>query len=931
MAVTTGPYVNVAPVVQRPQSLQWNGSPLFNAAWYLALLIVPWVYICNMAKGDIEVKPFYRQLFPALNFLQTLVSLPIIYYLLSRAAVVYAQRTSKRSKLNVRQLFTLADRKWFTAALVGKSHGGNKLAVAAAGLILVVFALPIVRAPLVTLTTEFVPLSLMKEFKISDELPLAVRTGFQYHRNPWDIGHWVDSENRPGPNSPFLARSTLLRPKVVGVDAGRDRIAQLPTEFLTNLVRNALIHYHPADRAERNWHDPETGRLFASTVVKGTNTGLFRQHAMRLNSSATCTSIDFEEFFYKCPPSARNEHLSLQTSRATLHVCTGKNVTGTPSFFKNPEQDGRFQIKNITEVAYINMTYTPLPYFDGRSVVDGTERVPHQRLLRCTGATTLGYFELGNRYNSGQHGPLVSARSNRSELWTMDGVIRDTRVSQIGGSPYQDWDLSHVYQNTQLGLSWPSGGIDEDEEQNTSRTPEPLLLTLHALFGQGSVFRLAQDLAPLTFTNSSSSSNPEETLYNVICQSRPFPFRRLDEHMAQRCPYYYLDKSITWNSWADEKLFQLTGLLGRSEWLDIDFAGKDAKMKYIEMAMHLASQTIMDAATYPGYDSDYRAEEVDQIWTMEADDVLRFQVSDPAMIALSVLVAVQAVGILGLLWYIYRAPTWTSTLDAMAIARITHQIKDNGLIKGMGLRHPTKEEWAYLAGVDALVGLSKGGESIEFTSPVNGARSTAAAAAVAPLPSPGLLSAERPGHTATPSIRTSPPSEQSMAVSPVSPLSPGNPQALSPSSAPSSRRQSFTEADLEVDNHNANNDDDDNLPPAYSPRGAPPVEGQAGFLDGYIYPHSPATSQVGIIIPQQSHHQQQQQQHEASLPPLIPPPNPFEEVEEANRQTEARRRRAAGSGARPEDISVRVGGEGLIDRQARKRAKLGLIRTVEGG
>lgn len=70
-----------------------------------------------------------------LNLLQALVSLPVIYYLL---AVVYARRTSKRSKLNVRQLFSLADRTWFTGALEGPAHdGGNKLAVVAVGLILV--------------------------------------------------------------------------------------------------------------------------------------------------------------------------------------------------------------------------------------------------------------------------------------------------------------------------------------------------------------------------------------------------------------------------------------------------------------------------------------------------------------------------------------------------------------------------------------------------------------------------------------------------------------------------------------------------------------------------------------------------------------------------------------------------------------------------
>lgn len=137
MAVTTDPYVGVTPIVKRQATLQWNGSPLFNAVCYLALLIVPWAYICMLARNEIETKPFHSQLFPVLNILQALVSLPLIYYLLNRAAVVYAQRTSKRSKLNVRQLFGLADGKWFKGALNAPEQGGNGLAAVAVVLILV--------------------------------------------------------------------------------------------------------------------------------------------------------------------------------------------------------------------------------------------------------------------------------------------------------------------------------------------------------------------------------------------------------------------------------------------------------------------------------------------------------------------------------------------------------------------------------------------------------------------------------------------------------------------------------------------------------------------------------------------------------------------------------------------------------------------------
>ncbi|CCC14053.1 unnamed protein product [Sordaria macrospora k-hell] len=847
MTVTTGgPYVNVTPIVKRPKPSNGTGIPSSTPP----------------------------------------VSLPLIYYLLNRAAVVYAQRTSKRSKLNVRQLFSLADEKWFKGAWEGPSHGGNRLAEVAVVLIVVAFALPIVRAPLVSIEiqTGQRPLSWYSRSKDEWDQRLSRRLA------PWEIGSWEDTTHRS-----LESRYNLLHSNVVGVDVGRSRIANIPRDSILDRIRDVLVHYHPADNAERNWHDPETGRLFASTVARHTTTGLFRQHAMRLNSTARCTHIEDDEFMAKCPPSARNQDVSLRTFNGTLDICTGQDVEGNP--WGNLERDGYFQIKNITEVAYVNMTLSKSYDSD-------------QLILRCTGATTLGYFELGNHYNSGQHGPLVSARSDRPALWTQDGFIRDTQVSGIGGSAHPDYDLTMVT-DPGLAMNW---------------SPGPLLLVLHALFGNGSVFHLAQGIA--TPNNTSSPLGDPQTLSNALCQARSFPFRRINGRMANPCSYYNRDGS-DW-LWASSKLYDLLTLFSRSlfPWEMLD------GVTNIEMAIHLASQTLMEAATYPGSDDD-NSDGVDRIWSLLADETtwLQFVVSDKAMIALSVLIALQAVGILVLLWYICRAPTWTTTLDTMAIARITHQIKDDGLIKGLGLRQPTKGEWEYLAGVDALVGLSKG-VSVELSTPMNGGRS-AGAPAPAPIPSPGLLVPEhQDGHTSTPSIRTSPPNEQStVPVSPVSPVSatffttapsPEPSQHLQPTlnhSTPSSRRHSFIDADLDADHLHADEDSDDNLPPAYTPRGAPPVIGQAGFPDSLHsqgHMHSAATSRFGILP-----------QHQTSLlPPLIPPPNPFEEVEQINRRAELMRRRA---GEHSEEITVQVGGEGLIDRRARKRAKVGLLKTVEGG
>ncbi|KAK3689012.1 hypothetical protein B0T22DRAFT_440517 [Podospora appendiculata] len=50
-------------------------------------------------------------------------------------------------------------------------------------------------------------------------------------------------------------------------------------------------------------------------------------------------------------------------------------------------------------------------------------------------------------------------------------------------------------------------------------------------------------------------------------------------------------------------------------------------------------------------------------------------------------------------------PTWTETLDALAISRITHQLRDGGAIAAMGLRPVTGKDKKPLADVDALVGI----------------------------------------------------------------------------------------------------------------------------------------------------------------------------------------------------------------------------------
>ena len=140
---------------QPPQTMKVSGKPALrrNSPWpllftlfYIALLIVPWVFTCLLNKGKFHLKEplvnhgyhnltflaqprditFNAKLVHAtdiLGYIAAVAALPVIYELLSRAAAVYSQRTILNKPLSAKQLFSLADgsfiRPWGSSPLNG--------------------------------------------------------------------------------------------------------------------------------------------------------------------------------------------------------------------------------------------------------------------------------------------------------------------------------------------------------------------------------------------------------------------------------------------------------------------------------------------------------------------------------------------------------------------------------------------------------------------------------------------------------------------------------------------------------------------------------------------------------------------------------------------------------------------------------------------
>lgn len=143
--------------------------PLLLSVVYLVILITPWALTCVVASNprilvrknpkktdyyyDLPESPVTYtidyKLITAVNVLNTVavvVSLPLLSYLLSRAAVIFSQRRNEKQELTVRQLFALADHTWWNIFSVLTEGKSSVLLVLGWVILALAFVLPIVRS-----------------------------------------------------------------------------------------------------------------------------------------------------------------------------------------------------------------------------------------------------------------------------------------------------------------------------------------------------------------------------------------------------------------------------------------------------------------------------------------------------------------------------------------------------------------------------------------------------------------------------------------------------------------------------------------------------------------------------------------------------------------------------------------------------------------
>lgn len=174
----------------------------------------------------------------------------------------------------------------------------------------------------------------------------------------------------------------------------------LQTSWLSNSLKWFL---GPIPKGSEYPHD-----FFVSAVPRDTTTGVLRQHAMRMNSSAECADISQDEF-----PSQCGGDLPFSTSydagnETQIRICVPGNHMQSPWSLTRDRQD-------IEEEMFIDFTSYVDP--DTRSGAAGVFR-GRNFTAHCTTKSTRGYFELANYRNNFTAQPLMDKWPDKETLQT---------------------------------------------------------------------------------------------------------------------------------------------------------------------------------------------------------------------------------------------------------------------------------------------------------------------------------------------------------------------------------------------------------------------------------------------------------------------------------------------------------------------------------
>ncbi|RSL81377.1 hypothetical protein CEP51_005900 [Fusarium floridanum] len=428
--------------------LRYRERSAWIFAFYFPLLILPWMFTAILMFRPINLHSYlnqtgiyrpkditylkrFRLAVDILTQIAATLGIPIVSALLAHGAVVYTQRRRSGQHLDLLQFFTLADRQWLNVRHIWKSfttlpknwNSSSTYLRLAAGLIFITAVQPPLRSALVR--DETIP--------IMTCYPNACKYN---NRDTWIIGSDADPEGLAESPSTWIIQRTSE--KIISVD---EKDTQL------NLWSDTpywLDRYSTARLDKRNFQwalgllsDESEHLFFTSSVPNGTSTGIFRYHAVRMDSKAKCTKGSSSSSSCK---GTRPFTASLSLPYTNVEVCVDGNQDANPWTLSRDKQEIKERLLLQVSSWHDNAYY-------------GSENFT----IECESVSRRGWFELPNYHNGYKPGPLLDVWPSEEEL------ARD----------FND-DISEGF--------W----LENDEP-----TPGPLMTAGLAMFGNTSFFHLA--------------------------------------------------------------------------------------------------------------------------------------------------------------------------------------------------------------------------------------------------------------------------------------------------------------------------------------------------------------------------------------------------------------------------------------------------------
>ncbi|KAL4789840.1 hypothetical protein BDV19DRAFT_373524 [Aspergillus venezuelensis] len=460
---------------------------LFLAIVYAAFALSSWIITCWLSYRPIGGKS-YRKIteryadadrthafyvrserwFHAARVLQaitTVLTLPLTSAICATAAVIYMQRSRN---LTLRQVMALADREWLPFAgnsrlIFGRVKFWSWFLILAFVLNLLGLIIAPLQAILVSSKTIKTP---VKSDTIGGLLDLIdPTTSYGY-----DAADDYDSN-----------LITVMTRNALKTETREDIQSQL--------WAGAGVSCNQLDKPDEDDEDskPSDGthacraggatfdsmsdlpNPFLAELPSGFNTGLVRQFAPRINSTATYQNITAGEFPQDCQSVPNG--LFLEYSNITwsdyggnqtwgVQVCMPGDITQSPWRTTRDRQDfSELLYLNVSQYGYIGSDYAG----------------PNTRFYRLTLDTTAGYFELPNYMNGGVAGELLE--KDPSDLCREDCEEQGYRSGSIG----YDYHSKHDRRQSEAQV------LTEPTEMPYEVSNRGPLLTLAlALFGEGS-------------------------------------------------------------------------------------------------------------------------------------------------------------------------------------------------------------------------------------------------------------------------------------------------------------------------------------------------------------------------------------------------------------------------------------------------------------